>query len=358
MKWGTHDHTVLVLQGGGALGAYQAGVFEGLAEAGAAPDWIAGVSIGAINGALIAGNAPARRLERLREFWRRMSSQAPFMAPSALDGLRPLINRMNATSTLMFGVPGFFTPWQDAVSFYDTRPLKATLEELVDFKLINDGPVRLSLGSTHLRSGRSVYFDSRDMRIGPEHVLASGALPPGFPPVAIDGELYWDGGMVSNTPTSYVIDEDERINALIFQVDVFSGKGRPPNNLAEVQERAKDIQYSSKQRFTLRQAIEREAMRGTLRRVLDMLPEAMRAGTDVQRLAAVSKRDPLSLVLFINRHNTRSYEFKDYDFSRASIDELWQGGLADVRGSIAEPGWHRVIDIGEGVRVYDMEERL
>jgi NTE family protein len=358
MKWGKHDHTVLVLQGGGALGAYQAGVFEGLLEAGAAPDWIAGVSIGAINGALIAGNAPERRIERLREFWQRMSSQAPFMPPPSLDGLRPLFNRMNATSTLMFGVPGFFTPRPGALSFYDTRPLKATLEELVDFSLINDGRVRLSLGSVNLRSGRSVYFDSRNMRIGPEHVVASGALPPGFPPVEIDGELYWDGGMVSNTPLSYVLDEDERINALIFQVDVFSGAGHLPTNLAEVQERAKDIQYSSKQRLTISQAMEREAMRGTLRRVLEKLPEAMRSESDVQRLAAVSKRDPLSLVLFINRHTTRSYEFKDYDFSRASVHELWQGGLADVRASIAEPDWHRVIDIGEGVRVYDMEERL
>jgi NTE family protein len=358
MKWGTHAHTVLVLQGGGALGAYQAGVYEGLLEAGAAPDWIAGVSIGAINGALIAGNAPERRLERLREFWGRMSSQAPFMAAPSLDGLRPLINRMNATSTLMFGVPGFFTPWRDALSFYDTRPLKATLEELVDFRLINDGRLRLSLGSVNLRSGRSVYFDSRDMRIGPEHVLASGALPPGFPPVEIEGELYWDGGMVSNTPLSYVLDEDERINALIFQVDVFSGSGHPPTNLAEVQERAKDIQYSSKQRFTVSQAMELEAMRGALRRVLEKLPEGMRSDADAQQLAAISKRDPLSLVRFINRHTTRSYEFKDYDFSRASVHELWQGGLDDVRGSIARPGWHRVIDIGGGVRVYEMEEGL
>jgi NTE family protein len=256
----------------------------------------------------------------------------------------------------MFGVPGFFTPRPGALSFYDTRPLKATLEELVDFSLINDGRVRLSLGSTNLRSGHSVYFDSFKMRIGPEHVIASGALPPGFPPVEIDGELYWDGGIVSNTPLAYVFDEDEGINALVFQVDVFSGAGGLPTNLAEVQERAKDIQYSSKQRYTTSRAMQLEAMRAALRRVLAKLPEAMRAEADVQSLAAISKRDPVSLVRYINRHSTRSYEFKDYDFSRASVSELWQAGLSDVRRSIAEPDWHRVIEVGEGLRLYEMAD--
>src|SRR3954471_5618174 len=287
-NWGKHERTVLVLQGGGALGAYQAGVYEGLAECGAAPEWVAGVSIGAVNAALIAGNPPQRRVERLREFWQRVSAQAPFIPPASMDAVRPMLDQISTATALMFGVPGFFSPRVvppflaldgsiGALSFYDTQPLKATLEELVDFTLINrDGGVRLSLGAVELRTGNSVYFDSATTRIGPEHVLASGALPPGFPPVQIDGELYWDGGIVSNSPLWYVLDSDSRMNALIFQVDVFSGAGELPKNLAEVQERAKDIQYASKTRFNTNRVKEMEALRGALRRVLEKLPAALR----------------------------------------------------------------------------------
>jgi NTE family protein len=365
-KWGKHDHTVLVLQGGGALGAYQAGVYEGLAECGAAPDWVAGVSIGAINAALIAGNPPERRVERLREFWHRVSAQQQFIPPASMDSMRPLLNQMSTATAFMFGVPGFFSPRMvppflaldgsiGALSFYDTKPLKATLEELVDFAYINrDGGVRLSLGAVDLRTGNSVYFDSRTTPIRAEHVLASGALPPGFPPVEIDGELYWDGGIVSNTPLWYVLDEDPRMNALIFQVDVFSGAGEAPKNLGEVHERAKDIQYASKTRFNTKRVKELEALRGSLRRVLGKLPEALRDDPDVKTLAAVAKPKAISLVHFINRHHPEATSFKDCEFSRATVTDLWQGGLADVRASIASPDWHRATDYAEGMRVYDM----
>jgi NTE family protein len=365
-KWGKHDHTVLVLQGGGALGAYQAGVYEGLAECGAAPDWVAGVSIGAINAALIAGNPPERRVERLREFWDRVSAQLPFIPPASMDSMRPVLDQMSTATAFMFGVPGFFSPRMvppflaldgsiGALSFYDTKPLKATLEELVDFALINrNGGVRLSLGAVDLRTGNSVYFDSQTTPIRAEHVLASGALPPGFPPVPIDGELYWDGGIVSNTPLWYVLDVDPGMNALIFQVDVFSGAGELPKNLAEVQERAKDIQYASKTRFNTNRVKELEALRGSLRRVLEKLPEALRDDPDVKRLAAVSKPKAISLVHFINRHHPRATSFKDCEFSRATVTDLWQGGLTDVRSSVADSQWHRATDYAEGVRVYDM----
>jgi NTE family protein len=363
--WGKYDHTILVLQGGGALGAYQAGVYEGLAEVGGSLDWVAGVSIGAINAALIAGNPPERRVERLREFWDRVSAQMPFVPPAAMDSMRPMLNRMATASAFALGVPGFFSPRMvppflaldgsiGALSFYDTQPLKATLEELVDFELINRNAVRLSLGAVDLRTGNSVYFDSNKMTLGADHVLASGALPPGFPPVQIDGELYWDGGIVSNTPLWYVLDADSKMNALIFQVDVFSGAGQAPKNLAEVQERAKDIQYASKTRFNSSRVKDVESLRGSLRRVLDKLPEALRADPDVQRLAAVSKPRAIALVHFINRHDTRSASFKDCEFSRATVTDLWQGGLADVRHSIADPQWHRATDLAEGVRVFDM----
>jgi len=367
-NWGKYDHAVLVLQGGGALGAYQAGVYEGLAECGAAPDWVAGVSIGAINAALIAGNPPERRVARLREFWDRVSAQLPFIPPAAMDPMRPMLDQMSTASAFVFGVPGFFSPRMvppflaldgsiGALSFYDTQPLKATLEELVDFALINRNGVRLSLGTVDLRTGNSVYFDSKTMPIRAEHVLASGALPPGFPPVEIDGELYWDGGIVSNSPLWYVLDADPEMSALIFQVDVFSGAGEAPRNLAEVQERAKDIQYASKTRFNTSRVKEIEALRGALRRVLEKLPEALRDDPDVQRLAAASKPRACALAHFINRHHPRATSFKDCEFSRATVTDLWQGGLGDVRRSVAGPQWHRATDLAEGLRVFDMTPR-
>ena len=368
-KWGKHDHTVLVLQGGGALGAYQAGVYEGLAECGAAPDWVAGVSIGAINAALIAGNPPERRVERLREFWHRVSAQMPFIPPASMDSMRPLLDQMSTATAFMFGVPGFFSPRLippqlaldgsiGALSFYDTKPLKATLEQLVDFAYLNrEGGVRLSLGAVDLRTGNSVYFDSQNMPIGAEHVLASGALPPGFPPVQIDGELYWDGGIVSNTPLWYVLDTDPRMNALIVQVDVFSGAGEAPKNLAEVQERAKDIQYASKTRFNTTRVKEIEALRIALRRLLAKLPASLEEDADVKKLAAVSKPKAVSLVHFINRHHPRATSFKDCEFSRATVTDLWQGGLGDVRRAVADSRLQRATGVAEGMRVFDMTPR-
>jgi NTE family protein len=210
-SFGAHDHRILLLQGGGALGAYHAGVYEGLAKAGFIPDWVVGISIGAINAALITGNPPERRRDRLREFWELVSSQAQFALPPAMDFARPMMNKMAATSAMLFGIPGFFapripppqlTPKADltALSYYDTEPLRATLERMVDFDRINAGDVRLSLGAVNARTGESVYFDSSTQRITASHVMASGALPPGFPAVEVDGEYYFDGGILSNTP--------------------------------------------------------------------------------------------------------------------------------------------------------------
>ncbi|MET0583067.1 MAG: patatin-like phospholipase family protein [Pseudoxanthomonas sp.] len=364
-RWGDHSHKIFLLQGGGALGAYQAGVYAGLAESGEAPDWVAGVSIGGINAALIAGNVPERRVERLREFWERVSANSPAMLPPMFDALRPMFNRASAASALTLGIPGFFSPrfpppalapdgTPGALSYYDTAPLKATLEQLVDFDLINQKRVRLSLGAVDVRTGDSVYFDNTKTRICPEHVMASGALPPGFPPVEIDGALYWDGGIVSNTPLWYVLDEDPRMNALIFQVDLFSASARAPRNLSQVQERQKDIQYSSKARFNLARLRELEELRASLHRLLGKLPKAALSDPDVQRLSAVSTRGPITLVHFVNRHDTRSMDFKDYEFSRATMTDLWRGGHDDVRRALADPDWNRATEVANGMRVFDM----
>lgn len=359
-----HDRRILVLQGGGSLGAYQAGVYEGLAAAGFAPNWVAGVSVGAINAALIAGNPPERRIERLREFWNRVSAQAPFVLPSGMDFARSMMNRMSTFGAMVFGIPGFFKPRlpppyfapdgsSAALSLYDTEPLRSTLDELVDFDYINKGDVRLSLGAVNVCTGESVYFDNTSHAITASHVMASGALPPTFPPVEIDGEHYWDGGIMSNTPLQYVA-EDLRISALIVQVDLFSGKGELPKNLEQVRERAKDIQYQSKQRHSYAKLREIEALRSAITDVLAKLPEAMRSDPQVEKLAAVSRRGPLSLIHLVNRHDTQSSEFKDCEFSRATVNELWRAGQGDIRKVLTRPDACRITDIGNGVRAFDL----
>jgi NTE family protein len=363
--WHKHKHTTLLLQGGGALGAYQAGVCAGLEKSGMNVDWLAGVSIGAVNAAIIAGNPPGRRGERLREFWSRVSAQLPLSLPAPLAAMRPLVNHAAAAWVVAFGVPGFFMPRvitpmfapegsRQALSFYDTWPLKETLEELVDFDFINSGQVRLSLGAVNLRTGHSEYFDNVRMQLRPEHVMASGALPPGFPPVEIEGELYWDGGIVSNSPLSYVADESYDEDALVIQVDLFSAAGNVPRNLEEVHERVKDIQYASKVRLNAARLKELEDLRAALHRLIEKLPEGLRSDPDVVRLGAISTRGAVTLVHFTNRHDTQSSHFKDAEFSRATVDELWAAGETDVREAIAHPEWRHLTDLGHGVRVFDI----
>jgi NTE family protein len=360
-----HQNTVLVLQGGGALGAYQAGAYEGLAEAGILPDWVAGVSIGSINAALIAGNPPERRVERLRAFWDQLSSWSPFVLPAALDSMRPTLNRMSSATAAMFGVPGFFSPRvpppflsgdgsPGALSFYDTTPLLDTLESLVDFDLINRRAVRLSLGAANVKTANSVYFDNAHIPITADHVRASGSLPPGFAPVTIDGEHYWDGGIVSNTPLWYVLDEAPKMNALIVQVDLFHALGELPRNLDEVLERGKDIQYSSKLRFDTKRLQELGDLRETLSRVLAQLPSALKSKPDVRKLAAACDTGDITIAHLINRRLTHAAQSKDCEFSRATVNELWAEGLADVRRAIADVEWLEPRKMGNGIRVYDL----
>jgi NTE family protein len=362
-----HDQTVLVLQGGGALGAYQAGVYEGMAEQGATPDWVTGVSIGAINGALIAGNPLERRLERLREFWNRISSGMPWNPLAQLAPMRGGLNRFSALSAAMFGVPGFFSPrippalvapeaTPGALSYYDTSPLRRTLGELVDFEFLNrEQHVRLSVGSVNVHTGNSVYFDNRERELGVDHLMASGSLPPGFPPVMIEGEHYWDGGIVSNSPLSYVLEDSPDINALIVQVDLFSAKGELPANLDQVLERAKDIQYSSKTRFNTKRVQELEKLRLALIRLMDKLPPELAGDPDYKLLhAALGQERQITIAHLINRRYAHSANSKDYEFSRATVRELWQAGLDDVRRAAAHRDWVEATEVVRGVRVFDL----
>jgi len=362
------DHEILLLQGGGALGAYQAGVYEGLVEAGVAPTWVVGISIGAINASLIVGNPPERRVERLREFWQRVSRDVAPPLPTWLDSLRPAANYMAAMSAATFGIQAFFTPrmppasfaadgTEGALSIYDTTPLKVTLEELVDFDLINSGQVRLSLGAVDVRKGTSVYFDTKSTRIDADHVRASGALPPGFPPVMIDGEYYWDGGVVSNTPITYVSDARPLTTARIIQVDVFNSQGELPQNLSQVSERAKDIQYASRTRLNIEQIREIGELRAACRRLVGKLPKDLKSDPDALKLAAACDDRSWTIIRLINTRLSRSGLVKDYEFSRTTITEAWAAGLDDVRRSVS--AWDDMRPAaGPGVLVYRPTEAL
>ena len=362
-----YDHEILLLQGGGALGAYHAGVYEGLAEAGREPTWAVGVSIGAITAALIAGNPPARRVERLNAFWERISGYAPSDLPPALDMLRPAFNMMSAGAVATFGAPGFFVPRMpppfmaapgtpEATSLYDTEPLRATLEEMVDFDLINSGKTRISLGAVNVQSGQSIYFDNRKTRIGVEHVMASGALPPGFAAVEIDGQHYWDGGIVSNSPLTYVADEKPMATALMIQVDLFNAKGEMPVNLNEVLERHKDIQYSSKQRFSIAHIQEVAEMRVALQRLLAKLPAALTSDPDAKRLAAVCDNRQWTLARLTNKRLANVSQTKDYEFSRATVNEHWAAGLEDVRHAATRHDWLNPTACTPGMQVHDITD--
>jgi NTE family protein len=363
MKRRKFDHEILLLQGGGALGAYQAGVYEGLAEAGVTPTWLVGISIGAVNSALIAGNPPERRLERLRTFWDRVSAHSTFEPPAWLETMRPMLGRMSIATVATFGIPGFFTPrplppqlagsgTPEALSIYDTGPLKNTLEELVDFDLINRRAVRLSLGAVNVRTGESVYFDNHKMRIGPEHVLASGALPPGFPAQLIDGQHYWDGGIVSNSPLTYVWDEKPLKTALIIQVNLFNAQGELPRNLDEAMERVKDIQFSSKQRLNNRRVRELGELRAALGRLLGKLPADLQADPDVQKLSTLCDDREWTIAHVNDRRPSHAGQAKDAEFSRATVNARWAGGLEDIRRSAANLDWMQPLDLGPGIQMY------
>ena len=363
------EECILVLQGGGALGAYQAGVYECLAAMRQTPEWIAGISIGAINAALIAGNPPERRVERLREFWEMVSSfpfGAPvYGAPTNESGGRDIVNETNATIAMLFGVSGFFAPrvpaapfqppgTPAAISYYDTEPLRRSLEELVDFDLLNSGAVRLSVGAVNVRSGNFVYFDSRHRQIDARHIMASGALPPGFPPIEIDGESFWDGGLVSNTPLQHVLDQPSRRPRLVFQVDLFAARGEMPANLAEASEREKDIRYSSRTRLTTTYELRRQATLQAARRLVAKLPPSLRDDPDAQALAALPLEAAVAVAHLIYRSKHYESQSKDYEFSRASMLEHWAAGMTDTQTTLEDPRWLERERHDQGVHVFDM----
>jgi NTE family protein len=354
-----------VLQGGGALGAYQAGVYEALLESDSKLDWVAGVSIGAINAALIAGNAPDQRVARLKEFWHEVSSGPAQNLPLAW-GDRTWLNQWSAASAALVGIPGFFRPRADlpwmlggsapVLSYYETSPLKATLERLVDFDRINRRETRISVGAVNVRSGNSIYFDNTTQPIGVEHIMASGALPPGFPPVHIDGQDYWDGGILSNTPLQYVLDAFPRNCPLVvLQVDLFSAQGPMPRTLSELVERQKDITYSSRTRMNTDAVGANVNLQQALADLLTKLPARLRTDPAVIALQRQVTHQPIDIVHLIYRNKPYEVDSKDYEFSRAMVEEHWQAGVRDMRSTIAHPEWlQRATE--NGVTTFDLSE--
>ena len=341
---------VLVLQGGGALGSYQAGAYQALSHFDFEPEWVAGISIGAINAAIIAGNEPDKRVEKLKEFWETVSSSATWVPVAKGDRERSLYNETSAAYIATFGARGFFTPrippaplWPqgspEAQSYYDTSPLRRTLERLVDFDRINDLKCRLSVGAVGVTTGNLKYFDNVEFnrlgkRIGPEHIMASGALPPGFPSIVIDGEHYWDGGVASNTPLDYVLDTETKNDLLIFQIDLFSARGLLPRTLLEAAEREKDIRYSSRTRMTTDKNRQIHNARKAVRDLIEKLPDHLKDDPSAVYLREAARESTVTVVHLIYRSKNYETSSKDYDFSHVAMLEHWESGARDVHRSM------------------------
>ena len=369
-----YETVALMLQGGGALGAYQAGVFQGLHEAGIEPNWLAGISIGALNTAIIAGNPPEKRVERLLQFWETICQPAfgpplPAFIEHALfnssEAVRKAFTATQAMGAIVEGQKGFFVPRfppplptvsgpPQLASYYDTTPLKATLEALCDFDRINSGEMRVSVGAVNCGTGNFAYFDNKHTKLRPEHFMASGALPPGFAAVEIDGQYYWDGGLMSNTPLYEVIQTTPRRDTLAFQVDLWSAVGPVPDNITDVQGRMKDIQYSSRTRLVTDMLQRSQRFRHVLREVLDRVPADQRDDPWCKLADDLSCSKRYNVIHLIYRQKEYEGHFKDFQFGLSTMREHWSSGLEDIRQSLAQPDWLDMPDNDAGFVTHDI----
>ncbi len=385
LKVPDYPQIVLVLQGGGALGAYQAGVVEGLRETPVYPNWVAGISIGALNCAIIAGNPPETRVEKLRGFWETICrppstiANAMFTAFNMFDpgtsammeiaknSTEKMFGSMAAMRAIMEGQEGFFSPRPFApgrgspaeTSFYETTAMISTLERFADFDRINHSKeMRVSIGATNVRTGNFIYFDNTEMKLTPQHFVASGALPPGFPAVEIEGEFYWDGGCVSNTPLDYIINCKPHKDTLIFQVDLWSAEGALPTNIMEIMERMKDIQYSSKTRGVTNTVKALQNLRQMMWDMIEMVP------------ASVRKKDPrfdeMAKTLYGARYNCIQLiyknkpvegHYKDFEFSHETMKHHWDAGLRDIRHTLEDDSYIALPPLGENFVTHDIHRK-
>ena len=370
------ERIALLLQGGGALGAYQGGVYQALAEADLHPDWVAGISIGAINAALIAGNPPERRVERLRTFWETVTEPplgVPYFAGIDIknDMTRQMINQFRAMGALLWGAPSFFKPRvpppiftptssPGELSFYDVTPLKMLLEKLVDFDLLNSCETRISVGATNVKTGNFIYFDSAEQReknkkLESAHIIASGSLPPGFPATEIEGEYYWDGGIVSNTPLQWVLDAIPRQDTLAFQIDLWSAAGELPRDVVELDVRQKDIRFSSRTRLATDQFRKMQKLRRATAKLLAQMPEALRDTPEAKLLEQEADNKVYNIIQMIYR--ARNYEgaSKDYEFSRRTMEEHWKSGYSDMQRTLTFPAVLQRPKSVDGVFTFDLK---
>jgi NTE family protein len=358
---------VLVLQGGGALGSYQAGVYQALHETGIEPDWIIGTSIGAINASLIAGNAPEDRLSKLREFWKRMEQNPIWNFRDVFPGFN---EKLSYWSTVTNGIPGFFRPnplahagdsyplGADHAGYYSTAPLERTLTELVDFDLVNRCTPRLTVGAAHVRTSQMRYFDSRDTALGVKHIMASGALPPAFPAVRIDDELYWDGGILSNTPTEAVFDDNPRKNSLIFAVHLWNPSGAEPTTMAEVLNRHKDVQYSSRIASHIARQQQAHRLRHVINQLAARLPESERSSEVVRELISYGCPTRMHVVRLLAPQLDRETHTKDIDFSPSGIMRRWDAGYVHTKAVLDRSPWTGQFDSLSGVILHEQMELM
>jgi NTE family protein len=368
----------LLLQGGGSLGGYQGGVYQALAEADLHPDWVAGISIGAINAAIIAGNPPERRVDQLRAFWDLVTSNplGSFVHPwfgeaeamaSIGDIAHGMLDQISSFQAFVAGVPGFFKPripppyvfppgLGQSTSFYDTSALAGTLERLVDFDRINSKAMHFSVGAVNVRTGNFVYFDTDTHKIGVKHIMASGALPPGFPAIEIDGEYYWDGGLISNTPLWWVVDYEPPRDMLAFQVDLWSARGELPEDLTDVAVRQKEIMFSSRTRASTDRLRTMRKARSNLATLLHALPADLRDTPEARILANFADRKVYSVVQLIYRSKHYEGNTKDCEFSRLSLADHWRAGYDDAVRALQHKEIFERPTPEEGFRTFDFQD--
>lgn len=355
---------VLVLQGGGALGAYQAGVYEGLHEAGIEPDWVIGTSIGAINAALIAGNAPGQRLDRLRAFWDQVAHKG---LPALWPGLPGLPTLWTTWSAMNQGLPGFFAPhhraWlsphlplgEETSGYYETSRLRDTLAGLVDGQLLGACAPRLTVGAVNVKTGQMRYFDSRSEPLDLRHILASGALPPAFPAVRIGDDLFWDGGIYSNTPVEAVFDDNPRRNSLVFAVQLWQGAGDAPQTMWQVSGRQKDIQFSSRVDSHVQRQAQIHQLRHIVRELTRQLPASALATPEVRDMTGYGCGTVMHLMRLVAPRLPDEDHTKDMDFNASRIRLRWQAGLRDLRRTLATQAWLAPVGPMDGLVVHDLD---
>ena len=360
-----YERVALMLQGGGALGSYQVGVYKALAEAECMPNWICGVSIGAINGAIIAGNAPENRVAKLEEFWSLVAGRPIWPFEQSANPMREWSTIASAWMTIALGQPGFFkprmiNPWllpsdaSGSTSFYDGSELRKTLLELVDFGRLNNGETRLSVGAVNVRTGNNQFFDTSEQRIEPEHIMASGALPPALPMVKIGTEFFWDGGIVSNTPLQHLLDQEDDLRTLVFQVDLFSAQGELPRQMAQVMARQKDITYSSRTRQATTAFKRVLTLRAKLAEALKRVPAKLLQPGDRELMENYADIGVVNLIQLIYQGKKNTSDSTDYEFSPDSMRDHMNAGYADTMNTLMHPEWLNVPSREAGIAEHDV----